>query len=122
MKVIIQSDRMKLYYEYAEKFIKKKVAYICTCTSEKFKEFVDKKVNCPRRKLSVKENLEKWKKMLDKKGFNEGEAVLRFKSDMKDKNPAMRDFPLARINLTKHPKQANKYRVWYSYEPGSYCG
>lgn len=112
LKVIIQSDRMKLYYEYAEKFIKKKAAYICTCTSEKFKEFVDKKVNCPCRKLSVKENLEKWKKMLDKKGFNEGEAVLRFKSDMKDKNPAMRDFPLARINLTKHPKQANKYRVW----------
>jgi glutamyl-tRNA synthetase len=24
----------------------------------------------------------------------------------------MRDFPLARINLTKHPLQGNKYRVW----------
>ena len=52
--------------------------------------------------------------MLDKsaKGFKQGEAILRFKSDMKNKNPAMRDFPLARINLTKHPLQKNKYRVW----------
>ena len=50
--------------------------------------------------------------MLDKNGYKEGEAVLRFKSDMKDKNPAMRDFPLARINEKKHPRQGNKYRVW----------
>ena len=56
--------------------------------------------------------MERWKKMLDKNGFKEGEAVLRFKSSMKNKNPALRDFPLARINLTKHAKQGNKYRVW----------
>jgi glutamyl-tRNA synthetase len=31
---------------------------------------------------------------------------------MTHKNPAMRDFPLARVNLTKHPLQKNKYRVW----------
>ena len=52
--------------------------------------------------------------MLDKsvKGFKQGAAVVRFKSGMKNKNPAMRDFPLARINLTKHPRQGNKYKVW----------
>jgi len=50
--------------------------------------------------------------MLDKKGYKQGEAVLRFKSDMKNSNPAFRDFPLARINLTQHPLQKNKYRVW----------
>jgi len=114
--VIIQSDRMKFYYEYAEKLIKKDSAYVCTCSSERFKEFVDKKINCPCRKLDVKENLERWKRMLDKGkvSFGEGEAVLRFKAQnsMKDKNPAMRDFPLARINLTKHERQGNKYRVW----------
>ena len=31
---------------------------------------------------------------------------------MKDRNPAMRDFPLARINLTEHARQGKKYRVW----------
>lgn len=109
--IVIQSNRMALYYKYAEKLIKKNTAYICTCSAEKFKEFGKAKKNCPCRKLNVKENLNMWKKMLGK-GFGEGDAVLRFKSGMKDKNPAMRDFPIARINLTKHPKQRNKYRVW----------
>ena len=48
----------------------------------------------------------------NKNGFSEGEAVLRFKSNMQNPNPAMRDFPLARINLHQHPLQKNKYRVW----------
>ena len=109
--IVIQSDRMALYYKYAEKLIKKNAAYICTCSAEKFKEIRKTKKNCSCRKLNIKANLEGWKKMLGK-GFKEGEAVLRFKSGMKDKNPAMRDFPIARINLTKHPKQKNKYRVW----------
>ncbi len=112
VKMVIQSDRMDLYYNYAEKLIKKESSYVCTCSAEKFKEFADMKKNCPCRKLNVKENMERWKKMLDKYGFNEGDAVLRFKSNMKHKNPAMRDFPLARINLQKHPRQGNKYRVW----------
>lgn len=111
-KIVIQSERIKIYYRYAEKLIKKKAAYVCTCPNENFKEFISAKKDCPCRKSSVRENLEKWKKMLDKRGFREGWAVLRFRSDMKDKNPAMRDFPLARINLTKHPRQGNKYRVW----------
>jgi glutamyl-tRNA synthetase len=112
VKTIVQSDRMHLYYEYAEKLIKKEAVYVCTCSSEKFKGLSDEKKNCPCRKLSLKENLERWKKMLDKKGYSEGEAVLRFKSSMKHKNPAMRDFPLARINTQKHPRQGNKYKVW----------
>ena len=35
-----------------------------------------------------KENTKRWHKMFDKeKGFKEGEAVVRFKSDYKHKNP-----------------------------------
>jgi len=62
--------------------------------------------------LDVKENILRWKKMLDKKGYKTGEAVLRFKSGMQIDNPAMRDFPLARINENKHVLQGLKYRVW----------
>jgi glutamyl-tRNA synthetase len=111
---VIQSYRMEIYYKYIEKLLKKNAVYVCTCSQEKFKEFIDKKKNCPCRNNSMKKNTERWKKMLDKsaKGFKEGEAVLRFKSLMAHKNPAMRDFPLARINLTKHPLQKTKYRVW----------
>ncbi len=117
-KIQIQSDYMKKYYEYAEKLIKKKAAYVCTCSPDDFKKHVEKMENCPCRNIDVKENMERWKKMLEKlpkRGqFKEGDAVLRFKSEhgMKDKNPAMRDFPLARINLAKHPRQGTKYRVW----------
>ena len=117
LKIFIQSDNMDVYYKYAEKLIRKSFAYVCTCSQEGFKKRVASKSDCPCRKKSVKENLDDWGKMLDldsEKSFGEGDAVLRFKSEngMKDKNPAMRDFPLARINLEKHERQGNKYRVW----------
>ncbi len=112
--ILIQSDRMKIYYDCAEKLLRKKAAYVCTCSQEDFKKFVEQKKLCPCRKSNVNENITRWKRMLgiSKPVFDKGDAVLRFKSDMKDKNPAMRDFPLARINLAKHARQGNKYRVW----------
>ena len=111
--VWIQSDRMQHYYDYAKKFINLGACYVCTCTSESFKKFADSMEDCPCRSNSVEENLNRWKKMFDKEhGFKEGEAVVRFKGDMKDSNPAMRDFPLARINDSEHPRQKYKYRVW----------
>ena len=109
-KVVIQSERMTLYYKYAKKLIKKNSAYVCTCSGDKFREFVKEKQDCDCRDLNVKENLVRWEKML--KNYKEGEAVLRFKSSMDNPNPAMRDFPLARVNLTSHPLQKKKYRVW----------
>jgi len=113
-KIIIQSERMNLYYNYIEKLLKKGAVYVCICEPEKFKELLLVKKACPCRKLSKKENLERWKKMLGKSKdrYKEREAVIRFKSNLKDKNPAMRDFPLARINETEHPLQKKKYRVW----------
>ncbi|HTZ41735.1 MAG TPA: glutamate--tRNA ligase family protein, partial [Candidatus Omnitrophota bacterium] len=109
---INSSDRMKIYYDYIEKLIDKKAVYVCTCSSDRFKKYIEEKKNCPCRKNTVKKNLELWNKMLDKKGFKEEQAVIRFKSNMKDKNPAMRDFPLARISLKRHPLQGDKYKVW----------
>lgn len=111
-KIVIQSKRMKIYYAYAETLLKNGNAYVCTCDGDKFRDLVKKKEACPCRGNSVDENLERWKNMLDKKGYKEGEVVLRFKSNLNDKNPAMRDFPLARINTTSHPLQKNKYRIW----------
>ena len=112
VKMVVQSDRMDLYYGYAVALIEKDAAYICECSGDNFRELAKSKKDCPCRSKSIKKNIRDWEKMINKQGFKEGEAVLRFKSDMKHKNPAMRDFPLARINETKHPKQGNKYRVW----------
>jgi len=116
-KYLNASDRLEIYYKYAKELIEKNSAYICTCQQEQFRKFVEAKQDCPCRGLSTKENSERWKKMFDKNGYKGGEAVLRFKTSkslggMKHKNPAMRDFPLARISLHKHPLQKNKFRVW----------
>lgn len=110
--ILIQSYRMEIYYKYIKKLIKKNAVYVCTCSHNEFEKYVDSMTNCLCRKLSVKENMQRWKKMLDKKGYGQGDAVLRFKSGMKNPNPAFRDFPLARINLTPHVLQKTKYRVW----------
>lgn len=113
-KIIIQSDRMKLYYRYIKKLIDRGVAYVCECSVAGFKKHVSKKQDCSCKKLSRGEHQKRWRKMLDKsrKGYKEGKAVLRFKSGMRHKNPAMRDFPLARVNATMHPRQGRKYQVW----------
>jgi len=111
--VWIQSDRMQYYYDYAKKFLEQGNCYVCTCPQETFKKLIDNKEECPCRNISVEDNIDRWKKMFDKHhGFKEGEAVLRFKSDIQHNNPAMRDFPLARINDSEHPRQGLKYRVW----------
>lgn len=115
VKIIIQSKRMKKYYSYVEKLINQNKSYVCECNTDNFKELLLAKKPCPCRELNKKEQLKRWKKMLnkDKKiNYKEGEAVVRFKSDLNDSNPAMRDFPLARINETSHPLQKKKYRVW----------
>jgi len=109
-KVIIQSERLEIYYKYMEKLLDLDKAYICTCNKEKYKELITESQACPCRHLPKQEQKKRWKKMFD--GYEQGEAVARIKTDLADKNPAMRDFPVFRINDTKHPKQKDKFRVW----------
>ena len=110
VEVWIQSDRLNIYYDYVEKLLILAKVYVCTCDPEDFRTCVREQANCPCRELKLNEHKKRWDKMF--KEYGQGEAVLRFKSDMKDKNPAMRDFPLARINDSEHPRQGKKYRVW----------
>lgn len=109
---IIQSDRMEIYYEYVGKLIDSNFVYVCTCSQEEFRKHSLEEKDCPCRNSDKSQTKLLWEKMLDRNGFSPGEAVLRFKSGMQNPNPAMRDFPLARINTHKHPRQNEKYRVW----------
>lgn len=106
--ILTQSDRLEIYYKYMEKLLDLEKAYICTCDPEKYKELITKQQPCPCREL--KKQKERWEKMF--KGYKQGDAVARIKTDLNNKNPAMRDFPVFRINDSKHPKQKNKFRVW----------
>ncbi len=108
--VIIQSDRMELYYSYALKLLESKYAYVCTCSAEEFRKLSKAKEACPCRNLSAEKNLKRWEAMLSTD--QPGDAVVRFKTDIRHKNPAMRDFPILRINDSPHPRQGDKYRVW----------
>ncbi len=108
--VVCQSDRLKDYYDYGEKLFAKGKAYVCTCNPDKFRELILKKQECPCRKLSIKEQHLRWDKMfLD---YKPGDAVVRIKTDIKHRNPALRDWSAFRVNLEKHPKQGTKNRVW----------
>ena len=109
-KVIVQSDRLKVYYQYAEELIRKNQAYVCTCKPRRFRETIKKQEICPCRDLPMEEQLERWKKMF--KGYKVGKAVVRIKTEITDPNPALRDWPAFRINDSKHPRVGKKYRVW----------
>lgn len=119
---IIQSDRLPIYYEHAEKIIQKGGAYVCTCTPEEFREKILVKKPCPCRDMPPSEHLTRWKHMLDGK-YKEGEAVVRIKTDLNHPNPAVRDWPALRIINPKkypHPRVGGKYRVWplYNFSAG----
>jgi len=107
--LIIQSDRIPLYHEYAEKLLQKGGAYICTCKPTKFKKLKDQSRACPCRNLPTRENLKRWEKM---QGMPEGKAVLRVKTDLKHKNPAIRDWVGLRIVEKPHPRTGKKYRIY----------
>ncbi|HRZ85501.1 MAG TPA: glutamate--tRNA ligase [Candidatus Paceibacterota bacterium] len=107
--IIYKSDRLEIYYKYAEDLIKKNKAYVCSCKQEEIKENRVAQRECSCRQFPVSEQLLRWKKMFKSK---QGEYVLRIKTSMQDPNPAFRDRVLFRISERYHPKVGNKYKVW----------
>ena len=108
--VIIQSSRLGTYYDYAEKLIELNKAYVCTCNPDQWRELKNQGTACPCRKLPKKENQLHYAKMFNE--YATGEAVLRLKTEIDHKNPAMRDFVILRINEHIHPKTGKEQRVW----------
>jgi len=113
----IQSDRIPIYYEFAEKLLSNGQAYVCTCKVEAFRKSIAARHPCPCRNLPPEEQLLRWEKMLNG-AYGEGEAVVRVKTDLLHPNPAVRDWPALRIIDTKrwkHPRAGDRYRVWPLY-------
>jgi glutamyl-tRNA synthetase len=111
--VIYKSDRLKIYYKYAEELIKKKKAYVCHCSKDRLRENRIKGVECGCRQFPVKIQLLRWKDMFKEE---EGDAILRIKTNMMHPNPAFRDRVLFKISDRTHPRVKNKYRVWPTLE------
>ena len=113
-KVIIASKRINIYYKYAEELLKMNKAYVCTCEIKKWRVLKNKKKACPCRIIDYKTNLIRWKKMKTH-NYKEGQAVLRIKTDIDAKNPAIRDWAAFRIiDEPKHPLIKKKF-LWPLY-------
>jgi len=113
----IQSDRIPIYYEFAERLLREGNAYICTCPPEQFRKKILAAKPCKCRDLPPEEQLERWQRML-KGNYKEGEAVFRIKTDLNHPNPAVRDWPALRIIDSEkypHPRVGSKYNVWPLY-------
>jgi len=110
---IIASSRLHQYYKIAEKAISAGGAYVCTCNPVNWKKLRDHGKACPCRSDDPKTAMKKWRKML-KHLYKEGQAVLRIKTEMDAKNPAVRDWPAFRIvDRPQHPLK--KAKLWPLY-------
>ncbi|MEA4956649.1 Glutamine--tRNA ligase [bioreactor metagenome] len=107
--IYYQSDRFPVYYEYAEKLIEIGAAYMCQCDGGDFKKLKDACEPCPCRSKSPEENMELWKEFPQ---MEAGQAVLRVKTDIKHKNPAIRDWVAMRIVEEEHPRIGTKYKIY----------
>ena len=107
--IIYQSDRFEIYYDIARQLIEKGAAYMCTCDGAAFKELKDACKPCPCRDNSIEENLDLWDKF---SSMEAGEAVLRIKTDIAHKNPAIRDWVAMRLEDHEHPRLGTKYRIY----------
>ncbi|MEK6888632.1 MAG: glutamate--tRNA ligase [Nanoarchaeota archaeon] len=111
--VIYKSDRLSLYYKYAEELIEKDKAYVCSCSQAGFKKLKDSEKECVHRKQTKELNKQLWKDMFK---AEEGKMVLRIKTGMNHKNPAFRDRVLFKISDREHARIGKKHRVWPTLE------
>lgn len=110
-KVVVASERLPKYYQIAEELINRNAAYVCRCDQATFKKYKDAAQACPHRDQTPETNLDLWEKMLNG-DFEPGDAVLRIKTDISQKDPALRDWAAFRIVTTDHPLVGDRYRIW----------
>ncbi len=110
-KLIFKSDRLEIFYKYAELILKRGLAYVCECDAETLRKNRASGTACEHRVQDSETNLKKWKMMLKGK-YKTGEAIVRLKTYMQNPDPAFRDRVLLRIEDKKHPRVGKKYRVW----------
>ncbi|WP_323172400.1 glutamate--tRNA ligase [Natrialba sp. PRR66] len=106
------SDRLETYYQHARDLIDMGGAYTCSCSGEAFSELKNAGEACPHRDKDADTVHEEFEDMVAGK-YESGEMVLRVKTDIEHKNPALRDWVAFRMIDTPHPREeASEYRCW----------
>ncbi|MCQ4333587.1 glutamate--tRNA ligase [Natronomonas sp. F2-12] len=110
--VVRASDRLETYYEHARELIELGGAYTCSCNGETFSGLKNDGEACPHREKDTETTLSEFEAMVDGE-YNSGEMVLRIRTDIEHKNPALRDWVAFRMVDTPHPRpEAAGYRCW----------
>ena len=113
------SDYFEQLYEWAIVLIKKRKAYVCDCPQEVISRNRTKPtepgIACEHRDRSIEENLLLFEKMRNGE-FPAGSRVLRAKIDLNSPNMHMRDPIMYRILYKEHPRTANKWCIYPSYD------
>lgn len=110
--VIRASDRLETYYDHARTLIDLGGAYTCSCSQEAFSELKNAGKACPHRTKDPETVNEEFEAMVAGK-YDPGEMVLRVRTDIEHKNPALRDWVAFRIIDRPHPREkAAGYRCW----------
>lgn len=109
--IVYASKQIPIYYEYIKKLLEMEKAYPCFCLKEKFREYRDRGVECPHRNTKAEDALDVLQKMLNG-DYEEGEVVIRIKTDMGHKDPAIRDWVAFRIIYESHPLVGDAYHVY----------
>ena len=110
--VVKASNRLETYYDYARELIEAGGAYTCSCPQAEFSDLKNAGEACPHRDKSVEETHEEFAAMIDG-DVSSGEMVLRVRTDIEHKNPALRDWVAFRMIDTPHPRpEAADYRCW----------
>ena len=110
--VVTASDRVETYYEYARELIEKGGAYTCSCPQGEFSDLKNSGEACPHRDKDAETTRSEFEAMVDGE-YDSGEMVLRVRTDITHKNPALRDFVAFRMVDTPHPREAAEaYRCW----------
>lgn len=106
-----QSDRLEIYYKYLRTLFEIDQCYVCQCDPETFKAYTDAKEQCPHALMKHEEQ----GKLFDEFMKGSIDGVVRARADLENKNPALRTFPLARVNKQNHARAGTKYSVWPNY-------
>ncbi len=108
------SDDMEIFYEKCIELLNSGRAYVCTCKRDNISKNRRERKACKCSMGDIDKNNKNWEKM--KKKFKPGDAIVRFRGDMKADNAVMRDPVLFRIIDESHYTLGKKYRIWPSYD------
>ena len=118
-KELYASDYFEQLYEWAQKLIKKGLAYVDDQTQEQIRQtrgtVSQPGTPSPYRDRGVEENLKLFAEMREGK-YSDGEKVLRAKIDMAHPNMLFRDPILYRIIHTNHHRTGDKWCIYPMYD------